>query len=292
METDSGQVFDTVFIDGAGNFRFDELSGGERFFVSVSEPGFRPARIEVTTGPFSMRSEVMMLESVVSDADVDNPFAVDLSELLAEIPVEAIEAFERADDESRKGNYRRAAEHLEEAVALAPEFYEAQNALGVAYEELDRNEDAIDQFRIGRDLSPNSPAPALSLGALYLRQADLRAGKGQLAEAGANLGQALENLQEAERRNPRSGMTQYYLGATWYRAGDLEAATENFNRALALNSQIHEARLMLINVFIGRREPEAALAQAVRYLDDYPDSPAWDDVRRTRAELERQASAR
>ena len=73
----------------------------------------------------------MFLETIdrAGDSTID-PSAVDLGELLRDIPDDAVEAFRKAAENSRSGDYERAAENLEEAIEIAPDFYDAQNALG------------------------------------------------------------------------------------------------------------------------------------------------------------------
>jgi tetratricopeptide (TPR) repeat protein len=293
LESALGQIFDTVFTDGNGNFTFDQLSGGEYFYIVVDEPGFAPSRTQVTTGPFAMRTEVIILESLdTEEGSPIDPGAVDLSELLADIPDEAVRALEQAGAAVAEGNHERAVEHLEEAIAIAPDFYAAHNALGVSYQALGRREDAVRHFLMAQDLNPNAAAPVLSLGVIYLRDVEIQRAAGSTDEAGASLDAALNYLEDAVELDPRSAPGQYYLGAAHYLAGALENALERFNRALNLNEQFHEVRLMLFNVYVASRDYEAALEQLNSYLELFPDSPQRDAVEQTKAQLEQQMADR
>ena len=136
-----GQPLDTVFTDGNGNFVFDNVQPGNIFYVVIEEDGFRPVRERADFGPVSAVSAglpiVIFLESVdTTDDSITDAGAVDLNQLISDIPREAVEAFQKAAEESRDGNYERSAERLEEATEIAPDFYEAQNALGVEYQKL------------------------------------------------------------------------------------------------------------------------------------------------------------
>ena len=288
-----GVINDTVYTDGHGNFVFDQLRGGSVFEVSVNEIGFKPETIEVITGPFFMGTTVIVLEPEVSDEDsLGNPNAVDLSELLAVIPDEAVELFEQAEEESEKDDHEKAAERLEEAIEIAPEYYQAQNALGVEYERLGRTDDAIRHYLIAKDLSPNSAVPGVSLAAIYLRDNDVQNATGKLEEGRASLDQAFNYLEDAVDRDPQSAFAQYYLGAAHYRAGELDNALERLNRALGLNRQFHDVRIMLYNVYLGQRDYEAALDQLSIYLESNPDSPQREAIEQAKARLEEQASGR
>lgn len=286
-----GVVTDTVYTDGNGNFVFDQPRGAPVFEVSINEPGFKPGIVEVMTGSFAMGVTVIVLEAEDSDEDSPgNPNAIDLSELLAVIPDEAVELFEQAEEESEQDDHEKAAERLEEAIEIAPEYYQAQNTLGVEYERLGRTDDAIRHFLIAKDLSPNSAAPLVSLGAIYLRDNDVQNAAGQLEEGRASLDHAFNYLVDAVERDPLSEFAQYYLGAAHYRAGALDDALERLNRALGLNRQFHDVRIMLYNVYLGQRDYEAALDQLSTYLESYPDSPQREAIEQAKAQLEGQVS--
>ena len=286
-----GVVRNTAYTDGNGNFVFDQLGGGEGFQVYVNAPGFKPQRIDVTTGPFSMGIAVIILESLQADEDsLGDRRPVDLRELLADIPDEAVELFEQAGEESAKDNHARATERLEEAIEIAPDFYQAQNALGVEYERLGRKEDAIRHYLIAKDLSPNSAAPVVSLGSIYLRDNDALNAEGRLEEARASLDQAFTYLEDAVERDPQSEFAQYYLGAAHYRTGAMDDALDRLNRALGLNEQFHDVRILLFNVYLAQRDYEAALFQLTTYLELYPDSPQKEAIEQAKTEMERQLS--
>jgi tetratricopeptide (TPR) repeat protein len=283
-----GITRDTVYTDGNGNFVFDQLGGGGGFDVFVDAPGFKPERVDVTTGPGSMGIAVIILESLGADEDSPgDPTAIDLSELLADIPDEAVELFEQAGEESEKGNHERASERLEEAIEIAPDFYQAQNALGVEYDRLGRKDDAIRHFLIARNLSPNSAAPVVSLGSIYLREHDIHGGERRLEEARASLDQAITYLEDAVERDPQSEFAQYYLGAAHYKAGAMDDALERLSRALGLNMQFHDARILLFNVYLAQRDYEAALDQLTTYLELYPDSPQREAIEQAKSDMER-----
>ncbi len=288
-----GVVRDTVYTDGNGNFVFDQPGRGEGFQVSINEPGFRPERIDVRSGPFSAGISVIILESLeIDEESPGDPSAVDLSELLVDIPDEAVELFEEAAEESEKGDYEKSSERLEQAIEIAPDFYRAQNALGVEYDRLGRKEDAIRHFLIAKDLSPNSAPPVVSLGAIYLRDNDTHSREGRLEEARASLDQAITHLEDAVERDPLSEFAQYYLGAAHYRTGAIDDALWRLNRALELNEEFHDVRIMLFNAYLAQRDYDAALSQLATYLELYPDSPMRAAIEKSIVQLEQQMSER
>ena len=290
-----GAIVETVFTDGAGNFTFENIQGGNVFYVLIDEPGFKPVRERTDFGVLSSISGgvpvVILMEATEPEGDsIDDPDAVDLNQLTSDVPEEAVEAFQKAADESQDGDYERSAEYLEEAVEIAPDFYEAQNALGVEYERLGRQDEAIGRFEIAMELNPNAPEPVLSLGILYLQDTDRQLGESNTEEAQASFEKSFGYLEEAVERDATSAIAQYYFGVALFKTGQNEQALDRLNRALALNEQLYSVRLMLANVYLAERDSEAALDQLETYISEYPDSPQREPVERMKAELEQQLS--
>ncbi len=289
-----GQPLETTFTDGNGNFRFDILPGNV-FYIVIEERGFKPLRQRADFGGFSPIAGglpiVVFLESTgIEDDPIGDPDAVDLNQLTSDIPDEAVEAFRRAADESQDGNYERSAQYLEEAVEIAPNYYAAQNALGVEYERLGRVDEAISRFEIAMELNPNAPEPVLSLGVLYLQDSDLHFASSKPEDAQASFEKAFGHLEAAVERDSTSATAQYYFGVALFKTGANEQALDRLNRALALNEQLYSVRLMLANVYISQRDYEAALNELETYISEYPDSPQREPVERMKAEIEQQLS--
>jgi tetratricopeptide (TPR) repeat protein len=292
-----GVVFDTVFTNSIGGFIFDDLAGRNRVVIAVNEPGFKPVRMEVVAFPGGRGTpppdSVVILEVLESGPDSPgDPGPVDLGELLSDIPDAAFEAYRQGAEHSENGDYDSAAESLEEAVEIAPDFYDAQNALGMQYQRLGRTDDAIRQYLMAIELNPNASAPALSLGVLYFQDNALQAAEGKLEEARASLNLAFGYLEDAVDRDPLSASAQYYLGAAHYKAGAIDNALDRFNRALGLDEDFHDVRIMLFNVYMAMRDFDAALDQLTTYLEVFPDSPQREGIERTKAALEEQLSLR
>ncbi len=290
-----GAILETVFTDGAGNFTFDNVQGGNVFNILIDEAGFKLVRERVDFGVYSsipggLPIVILMEGTEVAGDSIGDPDAVDLNQLTSDVPEEAVEAFQKAADESRDGDYERVVEYLEEAVEIAPDFYEAQNALGVEYERLERLDEAIGRFEIAMELNPNAPEPVLSLGILYLQGTDRQLAESKPEEAQASFEKSFGYLEEAVERDATSAIAQYYFGVALFKTGQNEQALNRLNRALALNEQLYSVRLMLANVYLAERDSEAALDQLETYISEYPDSPQREPVERMKAELEQQLS--
>ncbi len=289
-----GQIYDMAFTDGAGNFVFSDIRASSFHYVIVNEPGWQPLRQRLSlgqTGPTGRMPIVVILRPGIPEAEeVGDSTPIDLSELSRNISLEAVEAFEKAAEDSQNGDYEGAAEHLEEAVEIAPDYYEAQYALGVEYLRLDRRDDAIKRFEIAGDLNPNDADPLISLGTVYLQDGDLALDRDQLDLARANLEIALGHLEDAVQRNSLSASGQYYLGIALYRTGSNALAITRFDRALVLDEELHGARLMLSDLYVAQRNFTAALDHLSTYLIEYPESPQREAVERMKADIEQRLS--
>ena len=295
LEDLSTRVLERAYTDGVGNFSFlSPLNSGSSLFFVIEVDGFKPIRqrveMEVTrrqgqeafpTTVFLERSDVVAVRR-----DRVEPSAVDLRQLLADIPEEAIEEFREAADESEKGNYVNAAEHLEKAVELAPDYYDAQNALGVEYTRLGRYRDAERALVLATELNPNVALPLINLGLLYLQVNDLQGDAGQTEVAASTLERAVELLERAAELEALSTSARYYLGAALYRSGSFERAALMLDRALELDVEMDMARLILVDVQVAQRDYRGALAQLTAYLERNPEDPRREAFETLKAELE------
>src|SRR5262249_42796239 len=158
------------------------------------------------------------------------------------------------------------AERLEAALAIAPEFYNAHNSLGIAYQKLQRYRDGEKEFNRARELNPRSVDPLVNLGSLFMQEAEDANVTKTRRLRGRILDQALDILEAAVKLNPRSGPAHYLLGAANYKSAFYEEAEANLKRALELDRRVSEARLMLANLYMRQKKWELALESLDAYL--------------------------
>ena len=89
------------------------------------------------------------LATIQADADAPpiRPQAETISvhELL--LPAGAVKEFQRSEKAVRSGDFRSAAEHLRNAIQIAPSFAQAHNNLGATYIQLNEYESGVAEFR-------------------------------------------------------------------------------------------------------------------------------------------------
>jgi tetratricopeptide (TPR) repeat protein len=211
---------------------------------------------------------------------------VDLSSP-AKIPGKAVDEYEKALKESSKGNRDKAVDGLQRAIKLAPDFYEAQHTLGIQYLALQKYDDAETALLRARDLSPKAAEPALNLGLLYYQRGERQADAGHADEAGETFQKAVDSLEESIRLNPLSSSAQSYLGAALYKTASYERAETSLNRALELDENQNDARLMLINVYTKQARYTEALGQANTFLTKNPKAPQRPALEAIKQQIEK-----
>jgi tetratricopeptide (TPR) repeat protein len=142
------------------------------------------------------------------------------------------------------GDYQRAVDINQRALAISPSLAQAHNNLGVALQDLHHINDAISCYRRAIELMPN------------------------FAEAHSNLGSALKEIeqfdaavasyQRALEINPNHAKVLSNLGAIKQSLGDVVSATENYRRALELDPSCIEAMLGICQLCVECGDLESA----------------------------------
>jgi Flp pilus assembly protein TadD len=278
----SGIVRDYGGAFGSGHFVFRDVPSTGVFYIDIEVEGFEPIHYrldgaELAVGPFLtfiLRSTEPIVEIERDETGEGGGLEiVDLTELQTEIPDEARDAYEDAMNAAGEGDHSRAVEGLLSALEHQPAYFEARNNLGVQYLMLGRVVEAEAAFRHARELSPNSAKPLLNLGTLYIQVGDRLSQSGDVDAALARYREAVAVLDEAIIKDPLTPETSYYSGVALYKTGEYDASEAVLYRALDLDPQYHQARLVLVNVYTRLGLLSDALAQADRFIELNPTSP-------------------
>jgi tetratricopeptide (TPR) repeat protein len=295
FETDGGQPVGFAFADSNGEFTFERngMIPDQNVYAVVKVDGFKPYRERLFFSDFRGSFETSLTiflerESTVTVSGKDGT-VVDLKQLRAKIPGKAVDEYEKALKESSKGNRVKAAEGLERALKLAPDFYEAQHSLGIQYIGLQKYDQAETALLRARDLSPKAAEPLINLGTLYYQRGESHSDAGRAEEAATTFEKAEDVLEESIRRNPLSSSAHFYLGATRYKMGSYEEAETSLKRALELNADEQNARLMLVNVYTKSARYNEALEQTNIFLAKNPKSPQRAALEALKEKIEKAA---
>jgi Flp pilus assembly protein TadD len=181
---------------------------------------------------------------------------ISVHELL--IPGGAIKEFQRSQKAVRSGNFESAAEHLQKALQIYPNFVQAHNNLGASYMQLNEYERAIPEFQKAIDLDPKISEAYRNLGlGLFLL--------GRYPEAEIAARQAMQ-------LNPGLGRARYTLGRILAAEGSTSAEAERLLRGTT--SEFVDARLPLAQVLLNKRDTEQAANELRTYLKSADADPA------------------
>ena len=292
FETEGGQPLGFAYADSTGEFTFERNGAtlDQTLYVVVNVPGFKAHRERLFSdfkGNFDGFVTIFLEPESGKSTSSTGATIVDLKQLRAKIPGKAVDEYERALKESAKGNREKAAEGLERALKLAPDFYEAQHSLGVQYIALQKYDQAETALLKARDLSPRAAEPWINLGTLYYRRAESETDGGRQEEAAATFEKAVDVLEQSIRRNPLSAPAHGYLGAALYKIGSYEDAEKTLKRALELDENEHNARLMLVNVYAKSARYSEALEQTNIFLARNPKAPQRAAMEGIKQQLEK-----
>jgi tetratricopeptide (TPR) repeat protein len=181
------------------------------------------------------------------------PLAETISIHELRLPGGAVKEFRRSEKAVRSGDFAAAAEHLQRAIQIAPNFVQAHNNLGASYIQLKAYESAVSEFQaaIALDAKIQEAYRNLGLGLFLLHR---------FPEAELAARQALQ-------LDPQASHARYTLGRILAAEGSSSSEAEDLLRQSA--PQYPDARLPLAQVLFNR----GASREAVAELDAYLKSP-------------------
>jgi tetratricopeptide (TPR) repeat protein len=174
------------------------------------------------------------------------------------LPAGAIKEFQRSQKAVRSGNFQSAAEHLQKALQIYPDFVQAHNNLGASYLQLNEYERAIPEFQKAIELDPKIQEAYRNLGlGLFLL------GRYPEAEVAAR---------QAWQLNPQLSRARYTLGRILAAEGSTSIEAEQLLRGTT--SEFIDARLPLAQVLWNKGDREQAANELRTYLKSDDADPA------------------
>lgn len=262
--------FGTTFVDLAGHFTFTNVVPGT-YTIHADIEGFEP--VNQTIDAAGMDTIVMITlvrkRPVISNAgDI-----VNIREFTEIYPKKAVSYFEKGSSALQDKKYEDAIKDLNEAIQLAPEFYEAHNQLGIAYRDSGQPDAAEKEFITAHNLNSTGVAPLLNLTTLYLDE--------------DKPDRAVTTGEEAVKINSHSAPAFFSLGVALYKVASLDRAEVALRRALELAPKMPSVRLMLANVYVKLHRYDRSLDQLNSYIAENPHGQQLNEVERLRDQLMR-----
>lgn len=280
------QEIEHSYIDLNGRFFFENIPTGT-YDVFVKIDGFKEMRERVDfSGHMGGHTETGACKQNEIYWLKPEDVTVITDERLSGYPKAAIDEYVLAVAADSAKRYKEVADHLENVVRLASDWYDAHCELGAAYEQLDRRGDAEKEYRKALELKPDGFRSMMSLGRLLVLEADDRIQNPSTRDAAKPfLNQALEVFTSATLRDPMSAMAAYMLGAVHFRLESYRNAETELKRALELDASIFPARVTLINVYVAQKQWQNALDNVDTFMVENPDSIYRQQVLAIRANV-------
>lgn len=269
------QAVATTETDSGGNFEFHLMRPGF-CVVHVSKEGFQEAEYSADISEGSRYIPIYLVKAPSAGSGKANALpgtpVVDLRQLT--VPKKALNEYERALRDFKSGKTGKAVERLENALKIAPDFYEAHFELGLHY--MRSNQPAQGEAELVRaaELNPRVADPLVALGLVYLQ-----AGR---------FTQAIEVLDRAVDLDPASARAAYYLGAALYETSDFSRAEKQLKHSLLLDPELHPVHLALVNLYMKDARLKDAFQELNAYLQAEPDGPQSKSAAQLRDRLRQQ----
>jgi tetratricopeptide (TPR) repeat protein len=156
----------------------------------------------------------------------------------------------------QSGRLTEAAEQIQQALAIHPNFPLAHFNLGIVYRQQGQPEQAVSSYRQAIALKPDYAEAHDNLGNV-------------LEELGRNA-EAIDSYHHALVLNPDSVSTRYHLGVTMKSAGRMEEAADYLRQVLVLQPAHAEAHFQLGETLIALGQVEEAIGAYQRAIGVKP----------------------
>ncbi len=261
-----------TFTDLRGDFEFRNVPQGS-YYIRVRLKGFENVNypVDVPGTPYVFIFLHGSTVSALRPHAVGGNQIVDIRQLTANIPKQALKEYEKAVREIKDHNTQRAIERLENATKLAPDFYNAHLGLAQEYRKTDRLDAAEQELARAFDLNPREGTPLIQLGEIYLEK--------------NNFKRAAEVLSQAIRVEPGSAIAHYALGRAQYSLSEYAEAEQAFTRAALLDKDFEASELMLVHVYVRQGKLSAALSRMDALLHKNPGNRPNPALEKFRSEI-------
>jgi tetratricopeptide (TPR) repeat protein len=248
------------YADRNGRFQFSSLQLGQ-YTIRVRLPGYTEEKQDVDlstaiTANLQFRLKAEPNAKPASRGGLISPG----------VPAAAQKEFDQATAAlatGKKENVEEAIRHLEKAVALYPEFVEAELKLGAAYMDLQQWDKAEQALKRVLEIDPKAANAYFALGEVYLRK--------------KNYDQAERVLQEGLAIETHSAQAHLTLARVYWDSVAsakeearwrplLEKSYEEVKQALALDPNLAAAHLLKGNLLFKVHRAEDALHEFEEYL--------------------------
>ena len=264
---------ESATVNRAGEFHFRALAPGNYTIAVVRNGLGEIRRTVVVSAAVADKSGVVHTTIPYSPSEAAaNPAGGVVSVRQLAIPGNASAKYTEAQRRLGGRDPEGAVRSLEEAVAIAPQFSAAWNALGVIAFQSGEDARAETLFRKSLAADPVAFEPLVNLGGVLLKK-------------NAPVDALLFNQRAVESRH-QDALANAQLGMTYFQLEDFEQAEQYLLAAQRLDpAQFSQPQLFLAEIYVRRGNRSAAIRELQDLLAIRPDGPLSERIRRNLAQL-------
>jgi tetratricopeptide (TPR) repeat protein len=269
-------LLETQSTSDDGLFRFGGLRRST-YFIVIDIDGYEKVSLGVDVSMASDRGLAIYLKPTSKTPEPSHLNTVSVHELA--MPAKARELMDSGMQKLyHDKNAQAALPDLQQAVALAPTYYEASYQLGMAQQSLGDRPKAEKSFRNSFEQSKHTYAEAsIGLGGILLDRGDAI--------------EAEQCIRRGLQLNPHLWLGHYELGRALLQQDHLADALSSAEQARQLAPNVPIVYRLLSNIHLKQQDYPALLADLDTYLTLDPSSPAGQRAKQLRDQLQETQSS-
>jgi tetratricopeptide (TPR) repeat protein len=271
---DEHNLLEAQTTTDTGQFRFGNVRRAT-YQLTVEVPGYENASVDVDVSMISDKGITIYLKPVAKDpAPSTSSRPVSVHEL--SMPAKARDLVDSGKTKLyRDKNAQAALLDFQQAVSLAPAYYEAFYQLAMAQYNLGNRGEAESSFRRALDLSQNKyPEASVGLGTALIDD--------------GNLPGAEKLIRQGLVQNQNLWIGHYELGRVLLLEKQYPDALNSAEQARLLAPSVPVVYRLLSNIHLAQKDYPALLADLDTYISLDPDSPAGQRAKQLRSQLQLQ----
>ncbi len=277
LSTLAGGYLGARTLSADTSFIFNNVKLGS-YVITVESPGFRSSSKRVVVSSPSSHYEVFVTIPLGQRLEAEEPDesppeatgeTVDVRNLA--VPPAALKEMKRAEREARKGAHARAVKHLNKALEIYPNFFEAYNNLSVLYLQLGKADEAVEALKQSILINPADATSRDNLAQMFLSQANYQG--------------AVEQLDLALVIDPQKSKTLMLLGEAYLGLRECETALDYYLAAIELDPEDH-SYLGMGQCYLQLGRVEDALAEFRIFMEKNPSDPRTPQVQALTRQLQ------
>jgi tetratricopeptide (TPR) repeat protein len=267
----SGSLISPEATNQSGSFEFRNLPRGQ-YVIALRISGYLPIDETEDLSFTSVHNLAFYLKSNSPSTRPSKPGNISAHELA--IPQKARDLV----DAGKKKMYQAkdaagALEDFEQAIAAAPDYYEAYSEAGIASVALGKPNDAEASFRKAIELSGD-------------KYAEAQVGLGKVLLEKSAFAEAEKSLRRGAELNPGSWEAQYELGRALLGENRVDDAEKAAEQAKTLSPGTALIYRLLSNIHLRQKNYPALLQDLDAYIKLDPDSPAGVRAKQMRDQVQ------